>query len=212
MSKISGTMIVLNEEKYIKRCLSDIIPHVDEMIVVDGGSTDATVDICTEMGVSVFHRKFENNFGEQKSYAVSLASYPWVFLIDADEVCEPRLWSTLPRLSEQSRYDIIGFSRKNIYADGLDIDPADLANKERWHNWPDVQYRFFRNYVRYSGELHESPMRWKNAAHFEDVSIIHHKTWKRQKREDDLYFQIRPNDYPDRLEQEGHPNHHEKET
>jgi len=210
--KLSGILITLNEEKYIMRCLKNILPHVDEMIVVDGGSEDSTIDIAMDMGATVLVRPFQRDFGDQKSFAISKAIHPWIVLVDADEIFEQGLWNVIPHLIAQTKYDIFGFSRKNIYADSIDINPDDAQDPKKWHNWPDIQHRLFRNYVRYSGKLHESPVGWKSSApmhyisYYNQGSIIHHKTWQRQHIEDDLYFQMRPTDYPERLAREGYPN------
>ena len=195
MSQISGVIIALNEERLIQRAVRNMRPWVDELIVLDGGSTDRTVQKAQAAGALPFYRRFNRDFGDQKSFAISLCTSPWIFLLDADETCEESIWRGLRELSlSKDNVDIFGFSRKNTYSDDEEPTPSlGLVN------WPDVQFRFFRDYVRFQGSLHESPVGWRKAHHFLDRSIIHHKARSRQKREDDLYFSMRPQDYPERL-------------
>jgi glycosyltransferase involved in cell wall biosynthesis len=62
----------------------------DEIIIVDSGSTDNTLEVCRKFGCSIYHRKFEG-YGMQKQFAVSLAKNKWVLCLDADEVLSNEL-------------------------------------------------------------------------------------------------------------------------
>ena len=86
---ISAFLIVLNEEKKIVRTLESL-KWADEIVIVDGGSIDHTVNLCKENGAKVFNRPFDN-FANQKNYAVSLTQHEWVFSIDADEIVTKEL-------------------------------------------------------------------------------------------------------------------------
>lgn len=81
--KLSATLITLNEEKNIERCLRSLA-FADEVIVVDSGSTDQTVELAKKHGAKVFVRPFDG-FGQQKNFAAEQASNPWILSIDADE-------------------------------------------------------------------------------------------------------------------------------
>lgn len=88
--KISATIITLNEEKNIGACLESL-GFVDEIVVVDSGSTDRTREIClAHPQVRFFERAWEG-FGRQKNLAADLATHDWIFNIDADERVSPRL-------------------------------------------------------------------------------------------------------------------------
>lgn len=84
---ISAILITKNEEHNIRACLNSI-SWADEIIVVDSGSTDATVDICKEFGCIVQETDWPG-FGPQKNRALALATKPWVLSIDADERVTP---------------------------------------------------------------------------------------------------------------------------
>lgn len=82
-------MIAFQEEARIARTL-DAIRCADEIVVVDGGSTDRTAELCRARGCRVLHRPFDG-FGRQKGFAVSQAAHDWVLNLDADEELTPAL-------------------------------------------------------------------------------------------------------------------------
>ena len=82
---ISQCMIVKNEEKNIRQALSWGKGIVSEQIVVDTGSTDQTIEIARQMGAKVFSFSWIDDFAAAKNYAISLAEYEWIALLDADE-------------------------------------------------------------------------------------------------------------------------------
>ena len=102
MKKISCVIITFNEGKNIRRCL-DALKWCDEIIVVDSGSTDETLEICKGFHSKIHYKDF-NGFGEQKRFAVSLAENDWVLNIDADEVVSDALKNEI--ISEMSKSEL----------------------------------------------------------------------------------------------------------
>jgi glycosyltransferase involved in cell wall biosynthesis len=88
--KISVVVITFNEERNIRRCLESVEGIADDITVVDSYSTDATVDICKEMGASVYSQKFLGHL-EQKNFANTKARYPHILSLDADEALDDTL-------------------------------------------------------------------------------------------------------------------------
>ncbi len=85
---ISACLIVKNEEKFLPHCLESIKNAVDEIIIVDTGSTDRTVEIAESFGAKVYHHPWRNSFSEARNHSISYAVCDWILQIDADESLE----------------------------------------------------------------------------------------------------------------------------
>lgn len=83
--EISFCLIVKNEEKHIERCLNSISNIASEIIVVDTGSNDRTIELARKYTDKIFFFNWNNNFSDARNYAISLAKKPYIFSIDADE-------------------------------------------------------------------------------------------------------------------------------
>ena len=84
-NKISLCMIVKNEEKYLPRCLNSIKDIVDEIIIVDTGSIDKTVEIAENFVAKVYHYKWNNSFSEARNESLKYANNDWILIMDADD-------------------------------------------------------------------------------------------------------------------------------
>lgn len=82
---ISLCMIVKNEERFLPECLRSVEGIVDEICIVDTGSTDRTVEIAHEFGAKVEHREWRNDFSWAKNEALAMATRRWTLVLDADE-------------------------------------------------------------------------------------------------------------------------------
>lgn len=108
--KISACLITLNEEANLRRCLQSCAGLVDEIIVVDSGSTDGTERIAREFGARWVHQDWLGFVG-QKNRALELAAHEWIFSIDADEELSPELRAEVKRIKEGNGVgDINGYS------------------------------------------------------------------------------------------------------
>ena len=88
--KISAVIITKDEEKRIERCLDSLMGVADEIIVVDSGSTDQTEAICLSKGATFVQWTWEG-YAANKNYGNSLAQYPYILSVDADEVLTEEL-------------------------------------------------------------------------------------------------------------------------
>jgi len=95
---ISGLIIAQNEEKSIEKAILNIKLNVGEIIIIDGGSTDNTVEICEKLGCKVFHREFDFNFSNQRNFGLSKCNEEWVLTLDADEWFSEDFFNILPAL------------------------------------------------------------------------------------------------------------------
>jgi tetratricopeptide (TPR) repeat protein len=88
MNAIALVMIVRNEARCLARCLASARPWVDEMLVVDTGSTDATIAIAQRSGARVHRFEWIDDFAAARNHALGLARSPWRLVLDADEWIE----------------------------------------------------------------------------------------------------------------------------
>ncbi|MHB8090686.1 MAG: tetratricopeptide repeat-containing glycosyltransferase family 2 protein [Syntrophales bacterium] len=82
---ISLCMIVKNEEAFLAQCLESVKDCVDEIIIVDTGSTDRTVEIAESYGAGIYHHPWENDYSKHRNQSLSYATGDWIFILDADE-------------------------------------------------------------------------------------------------------------------------------
>ena len=148
--KISACLITLNEESNLRRCLQSCAGLVDEMVVVDSGSSDGTETIAREFGVRWVHQDWLGFVG-QKNHVLGLASHPWVLSIDADEEISPELAQEIARIKQTGAPDnVTGYSM-----------PRCVLYEGRWirhGDWyPDRLTRLFRKTgARFAGgKVHE---------------------------------------------------------
>lgn len=131
---LSAAIITKNEENRLPGCLKSI-EFVKDIVVVDSGSTDRTVDLATEFGCRVFVEEWKGD-GPQKQSAVNKCYNDWVLVLDADErltrAAEKRI---VEIVSADGYHDAYSFPRKCIFHD-------------RWVRhcgwWPDRVVRLFR--------------------------------------------------------------------
>lgn len=88
--KLSCCIIAFNEADRLARCIEAVRDIADEIVVVDSGSSDSTVDLARALGAQVYHRAWDG-YGPQKRYAEDCAAHPWILNLDADEVVTPEL-------------------------------------------------------------------------------------------------------------------------
>jgi glycosyltransferase involved in cell wall biosynthesis len=85
MNRIALVMIVRNEARCLARCLASARPWVDEMLVLDTGSTDATPQIARDSGARVLHFDWVDDFSAARNAALAATEAPWRLLLDGDE-------------------------------------------------------------------------------------------------------------------------------
>jgi glycosyltransferase involved in cell wall biosynthesis len=144
--KLTVAILALNEERMIGRAISSA-RWADDVLVVDGGSTDATVEIAKHAGARVIERPF-GDFARQRNFALEHAEGDYVFFCDADERITPELRAELRALfSGEPGHDAYAVPRRSM-ALGRFLD---------WHpGGPDRPVRLMRRLgPRWTGEVHE---------------------------------------------------------
>ena len=107
-------MIVKNEEKNLAKCLNSVENLVDEIVIVDSGSTDKTIEIAKTFGAKIFKREFDS-FSNQKNYALSIATNEWVLHLDADEVLSKELVEEIKFVIINTKLDGFYLIRTNFF-------------------------------------------------------------------------------------------------
>lgn len=177
---ISACMIVQNEEIRIKDSIENIVNYVDEIIILDGGSTDNTVEICKSFAkVRLFEVPFDGKFGEQRNRSLEKAVGNWILVKDADELFDFDFLDNIQRVLE-SGYQAFGFPRKTR----IDGKLYNIIEN-------DSQIRLWKNGigVKYEGALHESPSGFKSLAPC-NMYIEHNKTTEEQQKDNETYWDL----------------------
>jgi glycosyltransferase involved in cell wall biosynthesis len=131
---LSVAIITLNEEQNLTRTLAGV-QWADEIIVVDSGSTDLTVEIARSFGAQVIEHPW-TGFAAQKNFAISLCSGTWILALDADEELSPELQQEIRTLLASSpTTDAFFLRRRNVFL-GRWI--------KRGGFYPDAKLRLFR--------------------------------------------------------------------
>lgn len=108
---LSVCIICKNEQEKIERCLNSVA-WADEIVILDSGSTDATLDIAKKFTDKIYQREDWAGFGEQRRRAEALASHDWIFAIDCDEeVPEDLKNEIIERLASANEKDVFMLNR-----------------------------------------------------------------------------------------------------
>ncbi|MFC2076564.1 tetratricopeptide repeat protein [candidate division KSB1 bacterium] len=203
MVQLSLAMIVRNEAADIARCLGEIRPLVDEMVVVDTGSDDNTPALAAEAGAAVFHHKWKDDFSEARNAAVQRARGEWIIFLDADEEVAEEDFPRIRELLRSAAGDACSFIIRNyMIEEGRQSDwqPDDGSYRQStgFTGWVPVRLvRLWRNDPRYrfSGIIHETINASLNEhkARIESTDIpIHHYGRGRPDRaaKTDLYLRL----------------------
>jgi (heptosyl)LPS beta-1,4-glucosyltransferase len=130
---ITATIITLNEERNIGRCIQALLPVCEEIIVLDSFSSDDTEKICKEKGVRFEQRKWAG-YSASKNYLNQLASHEYIFSVDADEAPDKKLQSEILKIKKQGLTGIYAVNRLTNYC-------GSWVKHSGWY--PDVKTRIF---------------------------------------------------------------------
>lgn len=154
VSQISAVINTLNEEKNIEKAIKSL-SWVNEIVVVDDGSTDRTLKILEKLKIKdsklkIFKHQSAGYVEPVRNYAISKAVGDWILILDADEEIKEILAKRLQEIaSKMDQIDYVGLPRKNLIF-------GHFMQASGW--WPDYNVRFFRKgKVEWSDKIHRSP-------------------------------------------------------
>ncbi len=141
---ITLSMIVKNEESYLSACLESVKGIIDEIIIVDTGSTDSTISIAEKFGAKIYHFDWVNDFSTARNYSLQKCTGEWILYLDADE-----------RLSQNSVQEIRQITKQK---DKLGVFCTVKSSNSISGNPSIMKYpRLFRNVegIKFVGKVHE---------------------------------------------------------
>lgn len=148
--RLSLCMIVRNNSKFIVECLKSIRPYVDEMIIVDTGSTDSTAELAKSLGARVYHFPWCDSFSAARNESLKYARGEWIFWMDSDDVISTECGQKLRQLAySQHPPERMGFFMQ-VHCLG--------TGPERQHDIMAVDHvKLFRNHpqIRFEFRMHE---------------------------------------------------------
>ncbi|TDO96312.1 glycosyltransferase family 2 protein [Marinomonas balearica] len=140
MSTVGALLIVKNEESKLEACLDSLCQWVDQIVIVDSGSSDSTLDIAKKYTNDVYSHCDWKGFGKQRQIAQNYLKTDWVFAIDADEVVTEKLQESILKAIDTSEPALFKCNRlssafgKQIHYSGWNPDwivrlfPRDIAS------------------------------------------------------------------------------------
>lgn len=195
---LSINMIVQDEASRIRPALENIKDVGDEIVIVDGGSQDKTVEICKEYTDKIYTKKFQYDFAKQKNFADFKCNGRWILNIDVDE-----------KLNDNLKRDIITILQNNESTDLLYVARRNIVNGitekdlEEWNwtidkdgdvNYPDWQARIYKSSGRlqWKGRVHETVQGFNTFAKLPPNKItgyylIHEKNIDKQRQQNSVY-------------------------
>ncbi len=124
--KLSLCAIALNEEVALPQCLSSVAGVVDEIVLLDTGSSDRTPEIARSFGARVYNYKWCNDFSAARNEALKYVQGDWVLVLDADEVLRPEIVPSLKQVIKNETYLLINLLRFEV---GAASSPYSLVSR-----------------------------------------------------------------------------------
>ena len=167
--RLSVCMIVKNEERFLGQCLASVKDIADELIVIDTGSTDRTVEIAREHGAQVGHFEWCNDFAAARNASIAPATGDWILFLDADEELSPAEKQTLPALLASNNTALIRLPLINTHQ-----GPISKSILPRlYRNIPAIQFQGCVHEGVYTAILKVSK-EWQMEISVGDMLILHH--------------------------------------
>jgi len=160
MPKLSLVLIAKDEATMLPACLASVQGVVDEIIVVDTGSTDDTPGLARQVGATVIEHAWADDFAAARNAGLTACSGDWVLVLDADERLAPGAGASLRRALEGARFDCGLLPLHN--AASIDADADDVLSGVARRGDPILLPRLLRRTpdLAYKGVIHESIGHW----------------------------------------------------
>ena len=181
---ISLCMIVKNEQDWVEGAVQSVRSIVEEVIIVDTGSTDATPDRIEALGVTPLKFQWKDSFAEARNFSLEAATQPWILVLDADERIAPCDLAQIVRVTAGDGADGYHLIQRNYVLSsqvlGWTRNAGDYKEGNSYPGYVDNPLiRLFRNSpdLRFHGAVHEiiDPNRLSGDFKFGSIpAVIHH--------------------------------------
>jgi glycosyltransferase involved in cell wall biosynthesis len=198
---ISLCMIVKNEEQFLEQCLTSVINLVDEIIVVDTGSTDKTKEIASSFGptLKLFDFKWCDDFAAARNESLKHVTGDWILILDADEIIDKNDFQRV--LEAVNQWDVAGYRimTRNYSNDSAVSGWQPALNhtlSKSFQGWfPSLKVRLFqRNKSHFVGRMHEVIDEGKLVEHGKittlSVPVHHYGALKNDASKQINYFEL----------------------
>ncbi len=199
--KLSLCMVVKNEEFYLPQCLKSVKDVVDEIIILDTGSTDKTPQIAQQFGANVYPFNWCNDFAKARNAALSYAKGDWILVLDADEVLTPEVVPAIRDAIKDDHLILLNLIRQEI---GASQSPYSLVSR-LFRNHPQLSFihPYHATVDDSVNQLIQQKPDWKIAT-LPQIAILHEgyqaaaiaqrNKWQMAKTVMESYFQQNPTD------------------
>ena len=173
MPSLSVCMMVQNAEKTLAIALTSLGNTYDELIIVDGGSTDKTCEIAAEYGATIIHSHWPGNHSQQRNVYLREVKTDWVFVLDSDEFIDQKTLDFLELLCQQGS----PYQTDHFWIPRKWISPISGNHYiSSFPHFPDPQHRIFKynRNLYYEGKIHEMISGFSLESVFlDDLNIYH---------------------------------------
>ena len=197
MTTISACIIVKNEEQFLEECLNSIKDLADEIIIVDTGSTDKSIEIAKKFTDKRYTFAWINDFAKARNFSLTKATSDWILIIDSDEVIAKKDHPLIKKLLEETPFHALSIIQRN-YTDKTQ-QPLFKATDERYKEEaknlpgyvPSEMIRLFRNKkgIAFTSPVHETVIPTMRKLGFKfartDIPIHHYQHLKSKEQHEE---------------------------
>lgn len=147
--EISAIINTYNEAKKLPECLESLKDWVDEIVVIDMGSEDETLEVAKKSGAKILEHELAPYVELVRNWSVEKATGDWVLVLDPDERIPKTLAKRFQDIVKEKKFEAVSIPRKNIIF-------GRFIRHTNW--WPDYHVRFFKKgKVSWSNKIHQHP-------------------------------------------------------
>lgn len=167
---VSVCILAKNEQKNIVRAIKSVKRIADEIIVLDTGSTDKTVELATKEGAKVFQTEWKDSFAVARNEAMSHATMDWILMLDSDEALSEDS-------SEKLKQTLVQLSNNKVYLTKITNILDKFGSNEKYEHYVVRVLPNHKNFT-YIRNIHEYPVSTDgsllNAENLKDIEILHY--------------------------------------